>query len=240
MKIATIIQTFKRKDYLKEQIAAVKSQTVKSDEIIIVHNEGDVKIKFPKVDRYFYANPNHFFHYRYSIALLLEADYISMLDDDTILQPNWYKNCLETIKQYNCICVSNGRIVDRKNRRQFGMGWGVPNEIPMKVDFGGHSLFFKKEVLKYMWQDEIMNYQNGEDIMLSANAQIYGGIQTYVPPHPKDDLSQWGSHPEKAAKYGSDPVSSWLVRREVHTLERQKLFDQYVEKGWKLVLEENN
>jgi len=90
--------------------------------------------------------------------------------------------------------------------------------------------------LKYMWCDETMEHNNGEDIQLSANAQKYGGVPTFVPPHPLSDRSLWGSDPEKAMKYGCDPVSSWIINK-THNQERYNLFDKYVEKGWKLILE---
>ena len=33
------------------------------------------------------------------------------------------------------------------------------------------------------------------------------GLETYVPPHPKDDLSLWGSQPDKAMRYGTELVA---------------------------------
>lgn len=237
LNITTIIQIYKRPNYLQEQIEAVKNQTVKSDKIVIVHNEGEIKFKYPKDIQLVYANPNLKFHLRYAVGLLMNTEYISMLDDDTIPQPRWYENCIETIKKHNCICVTNGRIVDRKNKTQYGPGWSNPSNNERLVDFGGHALFFKKSTLKYMWYDEIIEYNTGEDIQLSANAQIYGNIPTYVPPHPRENKNLWGADPEKSMKYGCDEMSSWIVNKETHNSERFKLFDEYVKKGWKLVLE---
>jgi len=237
LNIITIIQIYKRPAYLQEQIEAVKNQTIKSDKIVIVHNEGEIKFKYPKDIQLVYANPNLKFHLRYAIGLLLDTEYISILDDDTIPQSGWYENCIETIKRHDCICVTNGRIVDRKNKTQYGPGWSNPSNKEVLVDFGGHALFFKKSTLKYMWHDEIVEYNNGEDIQLSANAQIYGNIPTYVPPHPSENKNLWGADPVKAMKYGCDEVSFWIVNRETHNFERFKLIDEYVKKGWKLVLE---
>ena len=45
----------------------------------------------------------------------------------------------------------------------------------------------------------------GEDIAFSSYLQK-AGINTYVPPHPKDRLDLWGSDPTKAWKYGQEPV----------------------------------
>ena len=236
MTITTILQIYKRKEYLQEQLEAIANQTLKTDELIIVHNEGDVKFDYPENAQIIYAKPNMKFHLRFAIGLLAKSDYVSFLDDDTIPSSKWYENCINTINKHDCICVTNGRIVDRKNKRQYGPGWSNPSDREVEVDFGGHAWFMKKRTLKYMWCDETMEHNNGEDIQLSANAQKYGGVPTFVPPHPLSDRSLWGSDPEKAMKYGCDPVSSWIINK-THNQERYNLFDKYVEKGWKLILE---
>jgi len=236
--ITTIIQVYKRPEYLKEQLEAVKKQTVKSDKLIIVHNEGviDKNFEYPEGAQVVYANPNMKFHLRFAVGLLIDTEYVSFLDDDTIPQPGWYQNCLNTIEKHDCICVTNGRIVDRARKTQYGPGWSNPSNDEVEVDFGGHAWFMKKNNLKYMWFDEIIEYNNGEDIQLSANAQIFGKIPTFVPPHPANDMSIWGSDPKKAMEYGCDSVSSWIKNKN-HNIERYKLFDEYVKKGWKLLLE---
>ena len=168
--------------------------------------------------------------------MLADTEYVSFLDDDTMPQPKWTENCINTIAKHDCICVTNGRIVDRKNKKQYGPGWSNPSDNEIEVDFGGHALFLRKKNLKYMFYDDIIEYNNGEDIQLSANAQIFGKIPTFVPPHPKSNRELWGSDPEKAMKYGCDSVSSWIVNK-THNQERFNLFDEYVKRGWKLILE---
>lgn len=236
--ITTILQLYKRPDYLKEQLDAVLKQSVKNntDKIIIVHNEGNVNFEYPDNIQLIYANPNMKYHLRFAIAMLTDNEYISFLDDDTIPQKKWYENCLNTIKKHDCICVTNGRIVDRANKTQYGPGWSNPSDNEVEVDFGGHAWFLRKENLKYMWFDEIIEYNNGEDIQLSANAQIFAKIPTYVPPHPINDRDLWGSDPEKAMRFGCDEVASW-INNPTHNKERYRLFDEYVKKGWKLILE---
>jgi len=240
MSITTILQIYKRPNYLKEQIQAIKNQTIKSDKIMIVHNEGGITFNYSrdiqKDVQLIYANPNMKFHLRFAIALLCQSEYVAFFDDDTIPQPQWYENCLNTIKKHDCICVTNGRIIDRKNNKQYGPGWGNPSDNEVEVDFGGHAWFLRKKNLKYMWYDDIIEYNNGEDIQLSANAQIFGKIPTIVPPHPSSNKRLWGSDPQKAIEYGCDSVASWIVNKS-HNKERYKLFDEYVKRGWKLILE---
>ena len=238
MTITTILQIYKRPEYLQEQINAVLNQTLKSDKLIIVHNEGDAifdNIVYPENTQFIYATPNMKFHLRFAIGLLMNTEYVAFFDDDTIPGENWYKNCIETISKHECICGTNGRIVDRENNTQIGVGWGTQNEIEKEVDFVGHAWFLRKKHLKYMWYDDTIEYNNGEDIQLSANAQIFGNIPTYVPPHPISDKTLWGSGKD-AMKYGTDSVASYIVN-PTHNVERYTLFHEYLQKGWKLVLE---
>ena len=234
--ITTILQTYKRPEYLKEQLEAIKQQSIKSDKLIIVQNEGGYEFDFPENAQLIYAMPNMKFHLRFAIGLLATTDYVAFFDDDTLPCENWYKNCIDTINKHDCICVTNGRIVDRAKRQQYGPGWSNPSDQEVEADFGGHAWFLKKENLKYMWYEDPLFLDNGEDIQLSANCQRFGNIPTFVPPHPLSDKSLWGSNPDKAMKFGCDAVSSWKVNPS-HNQERFDLFDKYVEKGWKLLLE---
>ena len=233
MSITTILQLYKRPEYLQEQLNAVMNQTIKTDKIIIVHNEGDINFDYPENVQLIYSKPNMKFHLRFAIGLLADTEYVSFLDDDTIPQPGWYQNCINTIKRHDCLCVTNGRMYIPPNTWA-APGWGNPCNDEVLGDFGGHAWFLKTKNLQYMWRDKINEYNNGEDIMLSANLQLYGNIPTYVPPHPITNINIWGSDPKTAAKYGSDSVASWKVREE-HYDERFKLIDFYHKKGWKLV-----
>lgn len=235
MTITTILQIYKRKEYLAEQLEAIRNQTIKSDKIIVIHNEGDVKFDYPDNVQVIYSSENMRYHLRFAIGLLAQTEYVAFFDDDTIPGKNWYKNCVETIKKHDCICGTSGRIVDRKNNRQLAVGWATHNEDDVEVDFVGHSWVMRKNTLKYMWYDDIIEYNNGEDIQLSANAQLFGKIPTFVPPHPISDKTMWGSG-DNAMKYGSDKVASYLVNPS-HNTERYALFDEYIKRGWKLILE---
>lgn len=238
MSITTVLQIYKRPDYLKEQLEAIDTQTIKSERIFIVHNEGGVKFDIPEREdiQYFYISPNQKFHPRFALGLLAKTEYVSFFDDDTIPGSRWVENCINTINKHDCICVTNGRIIDRINKRQYGPGWSNPSDKEVEVDFGGHAWFLKKKNLKYMFYDDIIEYNNGEDIQLSANAKIFANIPTFVPPHPISDKTLWGSDPEKAMKFGCDSVSSWIVNK-THNQERYRLFDEYVKRSWKLLLE---
>ena len=236
--ITAILQIYKRPNYFKEVLDSIMNQTIKPDKIFIVHNEGDVRFEIPENEilQYFYIKPNLKFHPRFALSLLADTEYVAFNDDDSVSGSKWYENCINTIAKHDCICVTNGRIVDRKNKRQYGPGWSNPSDNEVEVDFGGHAVFLRKKNLKYMFFDDIIEYNNGEDIQLSANVQRFGNIPTFVPPHPLSDKELWGSDPEKAMKYGCDVAASFL-NNPVHNKQRYILFDEYVKRGWKLLLE---
>jgi len=235
--ITTILQIYRRTNYLKEQLSAIDAQTIKSEKIFIVHNEGGVQFDIPKRKdiQYFYISPNLKFHPRFALGLLAQTEYVFFYDDDTIPGSRWHENCINTIKKHDCLCGANGRNILPSLGQLCPAGWGKPSDEETEVDFVGHAWALRTDNLKYMWYDgRIHEPLNGEDIMLSANLQIYGNIPTFVPPHPPNNLSLWGSNPEKARKYGSDEHSHWLVRKE-HYEEREQLTQHFVNKGWKLM-----
>jgi hypothetical protein len=90
--------------------------------------------------------------------------------------------------------------------KQYRIGWDAPNEQIERVDIVGHAWFFEKELLTAFWR-ELPNPKfvtAGEDIHFSYMLQKYMGLNTYVPPHPKDNQSIWGSNPVRAIQYGAD------------------------------------
>lgn len=234
MSLTTVLQIFKRPHLLREQFNAIKNQTIDSDEIFIVHNASDSVFDISSYTgiKYFFADPNQKFHFRFAIALLAKTEYIAFFDDDTIPGPLWYQNCIDTINRHDCLCVSSGRIFNKSTKSCYDIGWMSKNEDDVRVDFGGHAWFLKAEYLKYMWYGNILEQNNGEDIQLSANLSIYGNIPTYVPPHPNNEPDRWGSG-SNAIKYGMDNVASYL-NNQLHTIQRVKLIDKYIQNGWKL------
>ena len=85
-------------------------------------------------------------------------------------------------------------------------GWGNPNEETIQVDIVGHAWFFRREHLAIFWSEmppQDASKIAGEDIHFSYMLQKFG-LGTYVPPHPQDDLSLWGSLPEYGKKIGTD------------------------------------
>ena len=232
MSITTILQTFRRPTYLKEQVDAIRNQTIKSEKIIIVANEGGVPFDFSEYKdcEIIYSSVNRRYHLRFAIGLLEKSDYLFFYDDDTTPGIEATDNFIETIDKYDCIAVGNGREILSNYTQSCPAGWGNPNNEAKEVDFGGHLWACKREHLNYLWRETPINFGNGEDISFSALAKIYGGIRTFVPPHPLDNREKWSSL--KGMEYGSDKVASYITN-PIHYPERIELIKYYISKGWK-------
>jgi hypothetical protein len=113
------------------------------------------------------------------------------------------------------------------------IGWNgyQSNQLEL-VDLVGHAWFMKRDTLKYLWQEDPISWDNGEDIQLSAFAHMYGKIETAVPPHPHDRPEIWGS--TSGYDKGNDQQAShW---KSNHAPLRNDICNKLVEKGYKRVL----
>lgn len=85
-------------------------------------------------------------------------------------------------------------------------GWGNANEETIQVDIVGHAWFFRREHLSMFWSEMPPSDASkiaGEDIHFSYMLQK-NGLGTYVPPHPANDKSLWGSLPKYGKEIGTD------------------------------------
>lgn len=180
-KIVAILTAYKRKDYFISQIESLLHQTVKIDRIIIFNN-GTINFKYLKrrfKEKLFIINSDLNTKYwgRFAISNLCNSEYVLILDDDIVPGSKWLENCLRLCTEKNCIVTGNGRCIN--NESFYGDDGFVDTDI--KIGFGGHSWFFKKEWLKYFICEKPLNYFTGEDISFSALCKIKGGIETWLP-----------------------------------------------------------
>lgn len=235
--ITVILNCYKRPQYLQEQIEAIKAQTISAEDIWIwsnkPENQNQQDLSHLGV-KTVVCNHNFKFHGRFALGLLAKTKYVAFFDDDTIPGNKWFENCINTINQgYNGILGATGVVLQgdyyTPNTK---VGWnGRKNDQPQEVDLVGHAWFMEKNHLRYLWYEDPVSWDNGEDMQLSYQSQKYGGIKTYVPPHPPSDLSLWGS--TKGIKYGDDINASW--RTSNHTPLRNSIVKQQIKQGWKIV-----
>jgi hypothetical protein len=238
--ITVILNGYKRPQFLNEQINAIQNQTIKPKEIMLWQNnsEGFENI-IPDNIVTAVSNKNLGVWARFSYALNAKTEYICIFDDDTIPGSKWFENCLETMKTHEGLLGTIGLIYQYPNRYRPNTryGWDNPNEETIQVDIVGHCWFFKREWLTSFWRElpplgiDIV----GEDMHFSYTLQKYLGLNTYVPPHPKDDKEMWGSI--KGWEMGTEKNALSFNESNIH------LMDYYhsllVNKGFKLICNGN-
>ena len=242
--ITAILNCYKRPHLIDEQIEAIKNQTVKPNEIIIWYNkpenEDHVNLDYTGC-KVVYSNTNFKFHARFAFALLSKTKYVAIFDDDDIPMPGWFENCLKTIEDgYDGILGSIGVILqnDQSYYPNWKVGWnGIKNEKPQEVDLVGHAWFLNKDYLRYLWLEDPVTWENGEDMQLSFLSQKYGGIKTYVPPHSSKDNFFHGADFSKSNDYGSDNNASWKTKS--HFPDRELTVKEQVKNGWSLMCHRN-
>ena len=238
MSITVILNCYKRPEYLKEQIEAIKNQSVPIEDIWIWYNKPEDHEQFDlsglgcKVAT---CNHNFKFHGRFAFGLLSQTEYVAYFDDDTIPGPKWFENCLNELQNEDLILGTTGvKYKGDAYDPHVKIGWnGVKNDKLEYVDLVGHAWFMKRSTLQYLWQENPISWENGEDIQLSGFAYKYGNIQTAVPPHPINDLEIWGSI--KGMDYGNDKKAShW---KSNHSPLRNHISTTLINSGYKKVID---
>lgn len=239
--ITVILNCYKRPQYLKEQISAIKNQTIAVDDIFIWYNKPEDMEQYDINDlgcKVAQCNHNFKFHGRFAFGLLAQTKYVAFFDDDTMPGSRWFENCLNTIESgYDGILGTSGVIIKNNEYSHTDkVGWNGQRLTEVtEVDLVGHSWFMERKHLSYLWYDEPISWENGEDMQLSYLAQKYGNVKTYVPPHPPTDQSLWGSMMSTGVKYGMDKNAHSIVRKN-HIQERTRIVKSQIKNGWKLVL----
>lgn len=239
--ITVILNCYKRPEYLREQVRAIRSQTIKPDNIWLWVNASPENKKFNPyslgLDKVFKSDTNCKYHARFAAGLLAQTDYVAFFDDDTIPGDMWFENCLNTMSHSPGILGGAGCILNSAYYADhLRAGWPVRNEKIMEVDLVGHAWFMKREHLNYMWYETPFTFENGEDMQLSYLAQKYGGVRTYCPPHPASDLRLHSSL--KPVEYGNDNKASSngsLKSIPQFYKERDECVAHYIKNGWRLV-----
>ncbi len=236
--ITVILNCYKRTQYFLEQIEAINSQIIKPSDILVWYNKpiDEEQHDLPDLGcKIVVCNHNFKFHGRFALGLLAQTKYVAFFDDDTIPGNKWLENCLETIKSgYDGILGCADVILNNRGYKSVTkIGWNIGgNEKVVEVDLVGHAWFMKKDYLRYMWYEDPISWDNGEDMQLSYLAQKHGGIKTYVPRQPQSDLSIWGNLPEQGMKYGSDKNATYLSQPN-HGSIRNHIVRTQIQKGWK-------
>jgi hypothetical protein len=242
--VTSICNAYGRPANFPCQINALKRQTV-ANEIMVWQNHHSLTAHQwhrdwfdPGQMQYAKASGNLGVWARFAYALNAKTEFVCLWDDDAVPGPNWYENCLETIKTHDGLLGGNGvvfhSIHDYDNRTNHG--WAYPNEKAERVDIVGHAWFVRREWLGLFWSempDIDQAPAAGEDFHFSYALQKFG-IGTYVPPHKIGFNRYWSNENPKAAmkRGGGGPAIS------TDTILASKVRDQllsFTSKGFRLI-----
>lgn len=238
--ITVILNGWKRPQFLEKQIEAIRNQTVPPKEIMMWQNNTD-EFPVPGDVKLSKSNTNFGVWARFAYALNADTEYICIFDDDTIPGEKWFENCLNTMKTHEGLLGTVGLVYNNRltyhNHERFG--WPNPNEEVKQVDIVGHAWFFKREWLATYWRELPMVGNPklvGEDMHFSYMIQKHLGLNTYVPPHPKDDPSMWGSL--KGWEFGTERNSISGKGPNAHLMD--VYYKYLMDRGFKLIKDGKN
>lgn len=248
--ITVILNLYKRPQNLQKQIEAFQNQTVKPKEIWVwQNNDGtfpnyDCQDSFDSsgingicdvdrkglIDKWITSNHNWGIFGRFTMAQMAQTEFVCINDDDTIPGPRWLETCLESYSTNPGLQGGIGVVLTSDNyKNHFRIGWAEPRATTEEVDLVGHSWFFPKSYLKYMWMEEPFTWRM-EDAHFSYCLQKYGNIKTYVPPQDTKDKSS----SVLGYELGVDNVAmSNPANHNQFYSERSSALRHYLSLGWK-------
>ena len=230
--ITAILTGYNRPQNMDVLADAVRGQTIPPDDVWLWYNKGDEEQEQVDNVKAAYCNHNFGFYSRFAMALLAPTEYVAIFDDDTIPGERWFENCLETMKTSPGILGTVGVcLTGPQYRGHERVGWPTSNNETIPCDLVGHCWFMRKTDFVWMFVDApYKGLSNGEDIHLASTAWRYDGIQCFVPPHPYNDKSLWGSI--HGTLLGSDKAASSLKNFESHLSQRDAIVREEIQRGW--------
>ena len=203
--ITVILNGVSPNNYL--QLEAIKTQTRKPKQIFIWNDSNDSNDSSNNIPEEVKNDPSiTIINYnknigawaKFSIALLANTPYICIFDENIIPGKKWIENCIESMGKVNGLLGTTGLVF----KKEYGYEIDSPkigseslNETIQQVDTVSDCFFFKKEWLHHLWSsnpNHNLFFESGENIAFSWALQKIG-INTYVPPHPKQDQEMYGS-----------------------------------------------
>ena len=226
--------------------AIVSQQTIKPKEVIIWFNKNPrfivdteaLEKKYPDI-QILKANQNYGVYARFTACNLLNTEYAMVFDDDTVPGKLWAENCHLTFNKVGTDAILGANGIRIKNNNYFEQTrHGNDNDTKeiTEVDLVGHSWVFKRELVKYLFDEIPQNKMNGEDIHFSASAQIHEGVKTYVPAQPNSIIDLHGSvTPELGKEPGRLSTGAPEMGNVVnHFNVRNQVVHHWLNEGWKL------
>lgn len=233
--ISSVIFTYKRPEYLEEQVKAIRSQSVDTSEVIIGHlvNERTKDFDFSLGDKVIKFDYDPGFYAKFIVATAAQGRFVGIFDDDTIPGNKWYENCLNCYAKQKGIYGTFGMRLNGPSYNHHGNprvgGWYSQSDYVVPVDSVGHCWFLPYHFLQYLFIEHPPFYNNAEDLFFSYVVQKYGKKGCFTPPHPKGDKSLWGSI---KGEYGLDNKAISIRSIEEHRKLRDEMVKILIDRGW--------
>lgn len=244
--ISVVLNLYKRPEALALQLQALALQTLPPKEILLFQDGTDdatpiavpqeLKSHFTKI---VVSSQNVGVWGRFKFAReTAQYPLVCVFDDDTIPGRRWLENCNTQMQQREGIYGTIGIVLEPNTqypyKKFFRVGWDGQLCETAEVDFVGHSWFFKKSWLDYMYEvpSEVQSLKcAGEDIALSFGCQQHG-IKTFVPPHPPGQPEWYGSQVESANSLGTANIGISMNTENLKTMNHA--IQILLKKGWSL------
>eukprot|EP00727_Mastigamoeba_balamuthi_P010251 m51a1_g5849 hypothetical protein (766) ;mRNA; r:327797-331385 len=234
-----VVLTVYRRTTLETQLKAVLGQTHAPAEVVVWQNGRHVDIS-GVADRFadnenvsFVRSTRNFkFHGRFAVALMMDTEYVLVLDDDQIPGRRFVETGIRASREQNALVAGVGRMVTPTGL--WGCSWCADAGYSMEdteVDIGGHAWLLRTEWLQYYWSTRMPSWDNGEDIDLSASLKLLAGIRTIVPRMPPSDSSTWCD--VNGGALGGDSVATH--KKKDHGAIRHNITNYWIQLGWRTV-----
>lgn len=251
---SAIITIWKRYDYLAEQLAAIRKQSIPPQEIIVIINEGHIlKSKIQEIggnDIKIIQSDINSLYSRWALAYIAQGEYVSVFDDDVIPGEHWVANAIRACSQYNALIGPSGRIYNKKSKNNF-FKLVAPNADPkdkdaincsdtdIYCDWVCNSYFFKREWVGHILSNMryLDSFKTFDDIQLATSLYLSGGIRCVTPMQPSFDQRL---HGYRKRGYGSDAHTIWKTNLDQHFIEQRKYIEQLIQIGYKPVQQRQN
>jgi hypothetical protein len=236
--VCIILNVFKRRDYLVDQLNSILYQTIMPKRIVILNNSGEI-FRLPNISipvSIIDSTENLGVWSRFAMPLLFRHDFYCVFDDDTLPGSHWLENCFSSYNSKRALLGTIGlRFRSKIYHEHDRYGWANPNETPMTVDLVGHAWFFDYEMSQTFWSVKRLEHSPyaGEDMHFSYALQTKMGLDTVVPPHPRSYPELWGANPESSQLRGNDGQATSAQAGAYSRF--QIAYDYYLKAGLKLI-----
>jgi FkbM family methyltransferase len=204
--ITVVISAFNRPELLKDQVEAIRKQTLQPKEIIVwltkskhYENEKWVETKFeiPEGVTLVSTEKDLTLPARFAATLFAKTNYVLLLDDDVFPAEGYLEETLKVSKRENAVVSAYGMLYNRRGLNdgeadRYG-DHGTKTNDPIEVDVGGHSWFGKKEWFSLFFREPALSPTEGDDLHFSYILKKYTDIRTIVSAMPEDNKFIWSN-----------------------------------------------